>query len=123
MAVVATERAYTIEGRLLEVCACCHGRCCDSVLGWRVDRGTIDGVEVAGLTLALSVAIPGDVLSGNWQAIVYVDDDATDEQAAALLGVFTERLAFAGLIGEVVEVRRVPFRDTGAIQGDFHFEG
>ena len=115
---------YTIEGRLLEVCSCntlcpCwvgedpDGGTCDSVMGWRVDQGTIEGVDVSGLTLALSVFIPGNVLAGNWKAVVYVDDTASDAQQEALLKVFTGKLGgaiadLAGLIGEVVAVERVP---------------
>lgn len=118
--------SYTIDGRLLEVCSCSapcpcwvgedpDGGTCDSVLGWRVDSGIIEGVDVSGLTLALSVFIPGNVLAGNWKAIVYVDDKATEEQQAALLKVFTGQLGgaiadLAGLIGEVVAVERVPIR-------------
>jgi hypothetical protein len=119
-----TAARYTIEGRLLEVCTCgapcpCwvgedpDGGTCDSVLGWRVDSGEVEGVDVSGLTLALSVFIPGNVLAGNWKAVVYVDDRASDEQQAALLKVFTGQLGgaiadLAGLIGEVVAVERVP---------------
>lgn len=121
-----TATRYTIEGRLLEVCSCnapcpCwvgedpDGGTCDSVLGWRVDRGTVEGVDVSGLTLALSVFIPGNVLAGNWKAIVYVDDAASAEQEEALLKVFTGQLGgaiadLAGLIGEVVAVERAPIR-------------
>jgi hypothetical protein len=118
--------SYTIEGRLLEVCSCnapcpCwvgedpDGGTCDSVLGWRVDRGIIEGVDVSGLTLALSVFIPGNVLAGNWKAVVYVDDEASEEQQAALLKVFTGQLGgaiadLAALITDVVAVERVPIR-------------
>jgi hypothetical protein len=117
---------YSISGRLLEVCSCAapcpcwvgedpDGGTCDSVLGWRVDEGVVEGVDVSGLTLALSVFIPGNVLAGNWKAVVYVDEAATDEQQAALLKVFTGQLGgaiadLAGLIGEVVAVERVPIR-------------
>jgi hypothetical protein len=117
---------YTISGRLLEVCTCMapcpcwvgedpDGGTCDSVLGWRVDDGVVEGVDVSGLTLALSVFIPGNVLAGNWKAVVYVDDAATEAQEAALLKVFTGQLGgaiadLAGLIGEVVAVERVPIR-------------
>lgn len=123
-----TDMAYQIEGRLLEVCTCntlcpCwvgedpDGGTCDSVLAWRVDTGTIEGVDVAGRTVALSVHIPGNVLAGNWRAAVYVDDGSTDAQQAALLKVFTGQLGgaitdFAGLIGEVVAVERAPITFT-----------
>lgn len=115
---------YQIEGRLLEVCTCnvlcpCwvgedpDGGTCDSVLGWRVDSGTIEGVDVAGRTLALSVHIPGNVFDGNWRAVVYVDDGSTEEQQEAMLKVFTGQLGgsiadLAALIGEVIAVERVP---------------
>lgn len=121
-----TATRYTIEGRLLEVCSCnapcpCwvgedpDGGTCDSVLGWRVDRGVVEGVDVSGLTLALSVFIPGNVLAGNWKAVVYVDDAATAEQEEALLKVFTGQLGgaiadLAALIGDVVAVERAPIR-------------
>jgi len=119
--------AYDIEGRLLEVCSCnvlcpCwvgedpDGGTCDSALAWHVDSGTIEGVDVTGRTVALSVHIPGNVLvPASWKAAVFVDDGATDEQQGQLLKVFTGQLGgaiadLAGLIGEVVSVERVPAR-------------
>lgn len=123
--------AYEIEGRLLEVCTCdvlcpCwvgedpdHATC-DSAFGWRVDKGEIEGVDVGGLTLGLSVHIPGNVLvPKSWKAAVFVDERATPEQEQALLKVFTGQLGgaiadLAGLIGEVVSVERVPITFTVA---------
>jgi hypothetical protein len=119
-----TGTTYQLEGRLLEVCTCgvlcpCwvgadpDGGTCDSALGWHIDSGSIQGVDVSGLTIALSVHIPGNVLKGNWRALVYVDDQATQAQQDALLAVFTGQLGgpiadLAALIGEVVGVERVP---------------
>ena len=119
---------YELEGRLLEVCTCevicpCwvgmdpDGGTCDSALGWHIDHGTIQGVDVSGLTIALSVHIPGNVLKGNWRALVYVDDQATQAQQDALLAVFTGKLGgpiadLASLIGEVVGLERVPITFT-----------
>lgn len=121
--------AYEIEGKLLEVCSCnvlcpCwvgedpDGGTCDSALAWHVDVGSIEGVDVSGRTVALSVHIPGNVLTpASWKAAVFVDDGATDEQQAQLLKVFTGQLGgaivdLAGLIGEVVSVERVPITFT-----------
>ena len=120
--------AYEIEGRLLEVCTCnvlcpCwigedpDGGVCDSALAWHIDGGAIEGVDVTGRTVALSVHIPGNVLAGSWKAAVFVDDGASDEQQAELLKVFTGQLGgaiadLAGLIGEVVSVERVPITFT-----------
>ena len=54
-----TTMTYDISGRLLEVCTCnvlcpCwvgedpDGGTCDSVFGWAVDEGTIEGIDVGG---------------------------------------------------------------------------
>jgi hypothetical protein len=116
---------YDVEGRLLEVCTC-NTLCpcwvgedpdgdgtCDSILGWYVDRGTVQGVDVSDRCVCLSVHIPGNVLAGNWKAAVLVDDRCTEEQQTALLNVFTGQLGgavadLAALIGEVVSVERAP---------------
>lgn len=121
--------AYKIEGKLLEVCSCqvlcpCwigedpDGGTCNSALAWHVDEGQIEGLDVSGQTVALSVHIPGNVLTpASWKAAVFVSNSASDEQQAALLKVFTGQLGgaiadFAALIGEVVSVERVPITFT-----------
>lgn len=114
--------AYQIEGRLLEVCDCkvlcpCwigedpDGGTCDAVNAWRIDKGTIEGVDVSGRTLVLLPSIPGNILEGNWKAVVFVDDEATPEQQEAMLNVFTGKLGgaiadLAALVGEVIKVER-----------------
>ncbi|MDX1488165.1 MAG: DUF1326 domain-containing protein [Acidiferrobacterales bacterium] len=117
--------AYQLEGSLLEVCTC-KTLCpcwvgedpdfgtCDGTLCWHFDKGTIDGVDVSGLTFAVLAHIPGNILQGNWRAIAYVDDNASKEQEEAILGVYTGKKGgpvadLAQLIGEVVAVERVPF--------------
>ena len=119
-----TTTTYDIEGRLLEVCNC-EAICpcwvgldpdngtCDSILAWAVDRGTVKGVDVSDRIIGLSVHIPGNVLAGNWKAVVYVDERCDETQQEALLAVFTGQLGgaiadFAALIGEVAAVERVP---------------
>jgi hypothetical protein len=120
--------AYELEGRLLEVCNCnvlcpCwigedpDNGTCDAVVAWRVDKGTVDGVDISDRTLATLTFIPGNIFQGNWKVVVFVDDGATDEQQEALLKVFTGELGgpladFAQLIGEVVAVERAPITFT-----------
>ncbi|OGP29160.1 MAG: hypothetical protein A2038_14160 [Deltaproteobacteria bacterium GWA2_57_13] len=117
--------AYTLEGRLLEVCTC-NTLCpcwvgedpdsgtCDGMLAWHFDRGNIDGVDVSGLTFALLAHIPGNILKGNWRAIAYVDEKASKAQEEGILAVYTGKKGgpvadLAQLVGEVVAVERVPF--------------
>lgn len=116
--------AYQLQGRLLEVCTCkilcpCwvgedpDFGTCDGVLAWHFDKGTIDGVDVAGRTFVILAHIPGNILKGNWRVRVYVDDKATPQQKDALLNVWTGKLGgpiadIAKLVGEVVAVEQVP---------------
>ncbi len=122
MTVTETDTKYMIKGRLLEVCNC-NAICpcwvgedpdngtCDSILAWYIDQGTIEGVDVGDRAIAASVHIPGNVLAGNWKAVIYVDDRCTPEQEAGILKVFTGQLGggiadLVALIGEVVAVEK-----------------
>jgi hypothetical protein len=115
---------YQLRGRVLEVCTCnvicpcwaAHdpdGGRCQGALAYRMDSGTVDGVDVSDLTIAMMADIPGNVTAGNWRVQMFVDENASDEQEKALLDVFTGKAGgpvadFAGLIGDVVAVQRVP---------------
>lgn len=122
------ETIYDVKGRLLEVCNC-EAICpcwvgldpdngtCDSILAWAVDEGTVQGVDVSDRVIGLSVHIPGNVLAGNWQAVVYVDERCDERQQEALLSVFTGQLGgavadLAALITDVKSVERVPITCT-----------
>jgi hypothetical protein len=117
--------AYEIEGRLLEVCTCnvlcpCwvgedpDNKTCDTVIAWGIEKGSIDGVGVDGLTMAVSAHIPKNILiPKSWKAVVFVDERATAEQEDAMVRLFTGQLGgpvadLAGLIGEVVAIERAP---------------
>jgi hypothetical protein len=94
--------SYHLEGRLLEVCNC-RVLCpcwigedpdfgtCDTIIAWRFDKGTIDGVDVSDRTIALIAHVPGNILEGNWRAAVYLDERVTPEQEAAILKVYRAR--------------------------------
>jgi hypothetical protein len=120
--------SYHLEGRLLEVCNCnvlcpCwigedpdHGTC-DTIVAWRIDKGTVDDVDVSGNTIAAVAHIPGNILAGDWRAAMFLDDNATEEQEKALLKVYSGQAGgpvadLAALIGEVVSVQRAPIKFT-----------
>ncbi len=143
--------AYALEGRLLEVCTCkaicpCwvgedpDGGTCEGTLAWHFEQGTIDGVDVSGLTFGMLAHIPGNVLKGHWRAMAFVDERASAAQESAILSVFTGKQGgsvadLAQLVGEVLSVERVPivfevdkgrgrFRMGGAVEaGDRAFAG
>ncbi|TAM07829.1 MAG: DUF1326 domain-containing protein [Paraburkholderia sp.] len=116
--------SYHLEGRLLEVCTCrvlcpcwigedADSGTCDSIVAWHVDQGAVDGIDVAGNTFAAVCHIPGNIMEGNWTAAIYISDQASKEQEAALMKVFTGQAGgpiaeVAKLIGTVVSVERAP---------------
>lgn len=126
--------AYQLEGRLLEVCTCnvlcpCwvgedpDNGTCDGLLSWKVDKGTVNGVDVAGRCITLLCHIPGNILKGNWKVRAYIDDEASDEQKQGLLDVWTGKLGgpvadLAQLVGEVVSVEQAPITfDVKGVNG------
>jgi hypothetical protein len=116
--------AYHLEGKLLEVCDCnvlcpcwigenADNGTCDAVVAYHIDKGTVDGTDVSGLSLALLVHIPGNILQGNWTVGLVVDDKATQQQQEAIVNVWSGKLAgpvadLAKLVGQVVTLQRAP---------------
>ena len=117
---------YQLEGRLADFCTCnvlcpCwvgedpDGGVCDGVTTWHIDQGTINGIDVSGLTIALVVHLPGNPLAGNWRVAAYVSDTATAEQTQAIADTWTGQLGgpvadLAGLVGEVVGLEHAPIQ-------------
>jgi hypothetical protein len=122
-----TRRAmYELEGTLLEVCSCgvlcpCwigedpDGGECFGIVAYHIDSGQVTGVDVAGRSAVMVNHIPGNVLAGNWEQVMLVDDRATARQRDTLVAVFSGRLGgpladLAQLVGTVKGVESVPIR-------------
>ena len=115
---------YHLDGYMLEVCDCnilcpCwvgedpDNGSCQGTLAWHIERGTIDGIDVSGRTYAALAMLPGNALAGNWKVLGVIDDEASDEQADAMLRAFGGQLGgpladMAPLVGEVVAIERAP---------------
>ena len=122
---------YQLEGRLLEVCTCnvlcpCwvgedpDGGTCDGTLAWHIDKGSVNGVDVTGHTIAILCHIPGNILKGNWNVRIYVDDKASAAQKDALVSVWTGKVGgpiadLAKLVGRVDSIEQAPI--TFEVQG------
>jgi hypothetical protein len=126
MATTETERGvgYELEGTLLEACSC-NVLCpcwigedpdrgtCESFNAYHFDSGTIRGVDVSGLSFVTVNRIPGNVLAGNWRAVWFISEQATDEQFGAIRDAFAGKLGgpladLARLFGDVLDVKRAP---------------
>ena len=121
----AKDVVYDLQGTLLEACSCgvlcpCwigedpDGGSCDAFVAYHFDAGSVRGVDVGGLNIVNVVKIPGNVLTpGSWKIAMFIDEKATDEQQQALVDAYSGKLGgpladLAGLVGEVVDVRRAP---------------
>jgi hypothetical protein len=125
--------AWNLKGSYVETCSCelmcpCnlsfdHGATydyCRVTLVFHLREGEIEGTDIGGLTVAAIADTPKVMTEGNWRLGVFIDDQATDEQAAKLVQVFSGQLggpmaAIAPLVGEMlgVERARIEVRDDG----------
>jgi hypothetical protein len=86
---------------------------CRVVLAFNIREGEIDGTDVSGCKVAAIAETPKVMTEGNWRIGLFVDDQATDEQADKLTAVFGGQLGgpMAGLIplvGEMLGAERAP---------------
>src|SRR5918996_6387918 len=121
------ELVYDLQGTLLEACSCgvlCP--CwigedpdlgtCSGFIAYHFDAGTIRGVDVSGRSVVNVIQIPGNVLTpGSWRVAIFVDDEASDEQLEAIVAAYGGKLGgpladLAGLVGEILDVKRAPIR-------------
>lgn len=90
------------------------------VLVYHVGRGSVDGVDVSDLSVAVVADTPRQMTDGNWNVGLILDDRASRQQADALTGVFSGQsggpmAALAPLFGKMLGVERAPieYHDDG----------
>lgn len=82
---------------------------CTAIVAWHIDDGEHEGLRLDGLNVALAVHSPGHMAEVPWRVALYLDDQATQEQADALGAVFSgaaggHPAVLAAHIGEVLGV-------------------
>lgn len=118
---------WRVAGRYFEACNCevvCPCRrvgdrpgglstygVCDFALGWTIDEGHADGVDLAGLQIVLAGSFEDRHGMTPWRVVLYVDERSSPQQRAAIESIFLGRSGgsilghFAAVIGEVLAVR------------------
>ena len=129
--------AWKLEGTYFETCSCevvcpCTASLangadydrCRLTLVFNVVDGEIDGTDVSGLAVAAVVDTPKVMTDGNWRLGVFIDADASDEQAEKLGAVFGGQLGgpmegLLPLVGENLGVERasIEVREDGLQHG------
>ena len=84
---------------------------CTFLMAFHIDSGEIDGVDVSDLSVGILGDTPGKMADGGWRVGVLMDEQASEEQAEALAGVFGGQRGgpmgmLAPLIGEMMGVER-----------------
>jgi hypothetical protein len=125
--------SWSLTGSYVETCSCelmcpCnlsfdHGATydfCRVTLVFNIREGEIEGTDVRGVKVVAIADTPKVMTEGNWRLGVFIDEQATDEQAEKLVQVFSGQLggpmaALAPLIGEMlgVERARIEIDDDG----------
>src|SRR5512133_1248867 len=119
--------AWRVEGSFLEACPCdmvcpcitsgftapADVERCRMVLAFHIDAGEVEGVDVAGLTVAMIGDTPRIMADGNWRVGMFMDAAASQEQADKLGAVFSGQLGgpmawFAKFVGENLGAEVVP---------------
>lgn len=92
--------AWTLKGTWYEscscalVCPCNFGPAkpdqgwCSALLGFEVDSGESNGVDLGGTKAVLHAELPGDFLGGFDKAILYLDESSSQEQRDQLEAIF-----------------------------------
>jgi hypothetical protein len=68
-----------------------HGVCM-GVLSWLIEDGAVDDVDLSGLPVAMAIRYYDDKPRSPWTWVLYLDDEATAEQRAALEAIFSGAL-------------------------------
>src|SRR5689334_1334363 len=116
--------SWNLNGSYVETCSCelmcpCnltfdHGATydfCRATLVFDISDGEIEGTEIGATPVAVIIDTPKVMTEGNWRVGVFIDEEATDEQAEKLGQVFGGQLGgpmanLAPLIGEMVGMER-----------------
>jgi hypothetical protein len=115
---------WKLSGTYFEACNCDVGcPCtflsaptsgeCSALAGWHIDNGNFDDIDLSGLNVALAVHAPGHMLEVKWQAAVYLDEKASDEQKDALTKIYTGQVGghpavLVSFVGEVLGIKSAP---------------
>ena len=62
---------------------------CTGALSWRIERGEVDGVDVAGLAVVTVIWYSDDQPGSPWRWVLHLDDRSDRRQREALEAVFT----------------------------------
>ena len=125
MSNTTAKASWKLEGDYFEGCNCdivcpciflgdpdegdCHVTC-----AWHIQKGNYENITLDNLSAVAMFNTPGNMVTGpKWKAALYIDDNASSEQADALTKIYSGQAggffaAAANFIGEMLGVKSVP---------------
>lgn len=108
---------WKLEGKYFESCTCdlvCPciflrpptKNFCKAMVGWQIEKGYMDDVNLSGLNVGLWLYAPGLMTEGGWQITLYIDERADEKQQQALQKIWGGQVGghpavLASLVGEI----------------------
>jgi len=85
---------------------------CTALVGWHIEEGIADGLQLDGLNVALALVSPGHMAQVPWSVALYLDERADGKQSDVLTRLFTGQLGghperLASHIGSVMGISSV----------------
>ena len=86
---------WKIKGQYFESCTCdlvcpciflappTKGYC-EALVGWHIEKGHLDGVELNDLKVSAWLHAPSALTDGGWKLALYIDERASEEQKDAI---------------------------------------
>lgn len=116
---------YRVKAESIEACNCQHGcNCqfggfpnegkCEFIIGYEIKDGSFGAVPLNGVRAVVAAKYPNAIHEGNGRVVLFVDERATDEQAAALSTILSGKMggmpweALAGTISQFDGPIRMP---------------
>ncbi len=115
---------WSIKGNYFESCTCdliCPcitlkpptTGTCTALLGWHIDEGHLDDLEINDLNVSMFLQAPGLLTEGGFKVALYVDERASEAQFDAITQMYSGQLGghlavVCSLVGEVVSVKQAP---------------
>ena len=125
--------SWNIQGQYMETCNCSfvcpcitsnlaarptEGDC-KAAIAMKIDKGEKDGVSLDGLGFIVILRSPGPMIEGNMKVGLIVDENANEEQTAAIAAIATGEAGgpmanLAPLVGEVAGVEKSAIEFSGS---------
>ena len=124
-------KKWQLQGSYFETCNCATAcPCvwlqaptegdCKLLVAWHIDSGYLENQTLDNLNVALACYAPGNMQEGNWQAALYIDEQADDAQFDAITQIFSGQQGghlaiLMSFVSDVLGIKKVKI--------DYHEDG